>query len=108
MDWKRLSYSFIASLLFVMFAGLSLSLLLFPVNPCPKIDQEIVQMLQSPQTNHSITIAYTGGFWAWFPYPYYLPLWATLIGIIGCIVLFTVVFYAIFRLYDKRKQRSSQ
>ncbi len=107
MDWKRLSYSFIASLLFVIVAGLSLSLLLFPVNPCPKIDQEIIQMLQSPETNHSVTIAYAGGFWAWFPYPYYLPLWATLLGIIGFIVLFTVVFYIVFGWYDKRKQKRS-
>jgi len=105
MDWKRLSYSFIASLLFVTVVGLSVSLLLFPVNPCPKIDQEIIQMLLSHQTNHSVTIAYTGGFWAWFPYPYYLPLWMTLIGIIGVIVLFTIVFYAIFRWYDRRKQK---
>ena len=107
MDWKRLSYSFIVSLLFVTVVGLFLSLLLFPVNPCPEIDQKIIQMLQSPRTNHSITIVYAGGFWAWFPYPYYLPLWETLLGIIGFIVLFTVVFYALFRWYDKRKNKQT-
>jgi uncharacterized protein (DUF2062 family) len=105
MNWKRLSYSFIASLLFVTVTGLSMSLLLFPVNPCPEMDQKILQMLQSPQTNHSVTIAYAGGIWAWLPYPYYLPLWATLLGIIGFVVLFTVVFYTGFRWYDKRREK---
>jgi hypothetical protein len=105
MDWKRLSYSFIASLLLVTTAGLSVSLLLYPVNPYPKIVKVLVQQLLSPQKNQSFTIAQAGGVWLWLPYPYDLPLWATLIGIIGFIVLFTVVFYAIFRWYDKRKQK---
>jgi hypothetical protein len=107
MDWKRLSYSFIASLLFVTIFGLALSLLLFPVNPYPEIVHQLVQQLLSPQRNQSFTIAYAGGPWAWLPYPYSLPLWAILLGITGSIVLFTVVFYAIFRWYDRRKQKQA-
>jgi hypothetical protein len=105
MDWKRFSYSFIASLMFVTVGGLSLSFLLFPVNPYPEMVKHMVQELLSPQRNTSITIAYAGGPWAWLPYPYSLPFWALLIGIIGFIVLFTVVFYGMFRWYDKRKQK---
>jgi len=106
MDWKRLSYSFIASLLLVTTVGLILSLLLFPVNPWPEIVQKAVQEFNSSQPNHtSITIAYAGGTWSWLPYPYFLPFWAILLGIIGFVVLFIVVFYALFRWYDRRKQK---
>jgi hypothetical protein len=99
-DWRRLSLSFIASLLFTTCSGVILSFILFPVNPW----QEILQELRASQGKTAITFAQAGTLY--FD-PYFLPLWVIITGAAFFFLFFTLVFYATFRFYDRRKKSSA-